>query len=253
MVSDSKNDLETEHSKLNEWGVPNWQDEKAYRFPSDWTRNRWRWEFYRRRNDLREYFDRWADKTYEENLECNEGRRPHDPGFFAYGNIEASQVALKEFGYSGIPNPRVGDQSVGSIRPFLELTKQQVRIVSSLDNETRYQGMLEDTTKQARREHEILLGPYEVALRFDLDQHIEPQIKRARQVLAKRQKLLDRTPKISRFHTKLHSNYLRVIDADDDGATLSEIAAFLPKSYGNRSPKTADNVLNQAREMQFSF
>lgn len=249
MLSNSKKDQETEHGKLNEWGVPHWQDAEAYCFPPDWTRNRWRWEFYRRRADLREYFDRWAGKTYEQNLDCNEGRSIDAPGFFAYGNDAESRSATKEFGYVGIPNPRIGDQSVGSIRPFLEIIKQPLTVVSGFDQETYSRGVL----GAGRGRHEILLGPNEVAIRFDLDQHVEVQIKRARQVLAKRQKLFDKKPKISRFHFDRFPNYLRVIDADDDGAKSLEIAAFLPKHHSDRNPKTADNVLKQARAMQFSF
>ena len=42
---------------MNEWGIPDWRDAQAYGDTSKWTIYRWRWEFYRRRSDLRECFD----------------------------------------------------------------------------------------------------------------------------------------------------------------------------------------------------
>ena len=68
-------------SNLNEWGIPNWRDAAAYGDVTDWTLDRWRWEFFRRRPDLRAFFDQWADDTHRRNLRGNAGLRPRDAGF----------------------------------------------------------------------------------------------------------------------------------------------------------------------------
>lgn len=36
-----------------EWGLPDWRDAASYGEVKEWTFMRWRWEFYRRRDDLR--------------------------------------------------------------------------------------------------------------------------------------------------------------------------------------------------------
>jgi hypothetical protein len=38
---------------LNEWGIPDYRDLAGYGQVGDWTRDRWRWEFSRLREDLR--------------------------------------------------------------------------------------------------------------------------------------------------------------------------------------------------------
>lgn len=108
---------------MNEWGIPDWSNPQAYGDTSGWSVMRWRWEFYRRRDDLRAYFDANAERTFQRHCEAygalpdgsnatfpdgTKGRvlRPDEPGFVADCDEEAAQL----FGYGGIPNPRISDQ-----------------------------------------------------------------------------------------------------------------------------------------------
>jgi len=102
---------------MNEWGIPDWRDASNYGNVTRWSMNRWRWEFLRRRDDLREFFDRWAEISFKENLEVNGGYHPTAPGFLAFGKGEDAEVAIKKFGYDGVPNPRFGFQPALAIRP----------------------------------------------------------------------------------------------------------------------------------------
>jgi hypothetical protein len=94
----------------DEWGLPDWRDPEAYGDVKRWTFNRWRWEFYRRRDDLRAYFDAHADESWRRGSvrRTVEGDplRPDEPGFKTLHSPEA----LERFGYASVPNPRIGDQ-----------------------------------------------------------------------------------------------------------------------------------------------
>jgi hypothetical protein len=88
---------------------------------------------------------------------------------------------------------------------------------------------------------------------FRLDRPLAPQLEAAKKRLEERQAFryggLVKRPR----HPRKWPTYLRALDARDAGATLSEIASILPLSYGRRDAKAADNVLAQARELQFRF
>ena len=45
-------------SNQNEWGVPDWRDDKAYPKLDDISDRLWRWEFIRRMPDYRDAWDR---------------------------------------------------------------------------------------------------------------------------------------------------------------------------------------------------
>jgi len=46
-------------------GTPDWRDAAAYGDVKRWTLGRWRWEFSRRRHDVRALFDERAEPQYE--------------------------------------------------------------------------------------------------------------------------------------------------------------------------------------------
>lgn len=102
----------------NEWCIPDWRDPLAYGEVSRWSDDRWRWEFYRRRDDLRAYFDERAEATYHYWSKFA-GRpnfpvahlRPEEPGFC----VDVHPADKKTFGYSALPNPRIGEQPFWAI------------------------------------------------------------------------------------------------------------------------------------------
>ena len=102
----------------NEWGIPDWRDAASYGDVKRWEFNRWRWEFYRRRDDLRECFDAYADETYQHKKQ-HAGKpgfpdahlQPHEAGFSAIVGVDNR----KRFGYSNLPNPRIGEQPAWAI------------------------------------------------------------------------------------------------------------------------------------------
>lgn len=99
----------------DEWGLPDWRDPEAYGDVERWSYYRWRWEFYRRRDDLRAYFDARAEATYRDGWQIILGQpeplRPDQPGFV----VKADRQAWELFGYRKIPNPRIGEQPAESL------------------------------------------------------------------------------------------------------------------------------------------
>jgi hypothetical protein len=98
---------------VNEWGIPDWRDARAYGDVKRWTLDRWRWEFYRRRDDLRAYFDERAEATYQfwsgfadRSYMPLADLKPDQPGFC----VSVHPAHMNAFGYTELPNPRIGEQ-----------------------------------------------------------------------------------------------------------------------------------------------
>jgi len=111
-------------AQLNQWGTPDWRSEEAYGSTQDWSPYRWRWEFFRRREDLRRFFDERAAATYRSNqadinnphiASCCFPGLPSEAGFGVTG-----PKCVELFGYISIGNPRVGPQPEGMLIPLEE-------------------------------------------------------------------------------------------------------------------------------------
>ncbi|WP_316857864.1 hypothetical protein [uncultured Cohaesibacter sp.] len=268
---------------MNEWGIPDWKDENAYpKHHNEWSIKRWRWEFYRRRDDLREYFDRWAQETYEnqngyfnhciENGDCIERpppRKPHEACFTARRiNFPAGHTLTEEdrypFGYIlGIPNPRIGEQPDGILH---------WRTASAI-KEHKYSERTEQAAKTAKEAigkidalsfeqysiiahhlsgHPVKMGEHEHALVFDLSLPIPPQLEQAKELLEAIQKstIGKKVQRRKRQHN--WPNYLRVLDARDNGTSWKEIANLLP-SFKEHTVKAAKDTHKQANHLRYNF
>lgn len=192
---------------MNDWGTPDWQDAAAYGDVTGWTFNRWRWEFYRRRDDLREYFDAHAEKTYQ-HWQKFAGKpgfpaahlRPHEPGFCAM----VSEEALNAFSYPALPNPRIGEQPVWAISPNAP----------------------EDSTLTHVSEH-APEGFHRID--FDLSKPLEPQLAHARDILRWHQGDIHGKRLQKRRHPSRWLEYLRTLDAREamPGASWQELTDAL--------------------------
>lgn len=235
---------------LDAWGIPDWHNASSYGNIGLWSMDRWRWEFYRRRDDLREYFDLWAQINHEEDLRANEGRSPNDPGFLVFGRDEDAGRDTKDFDYYGVPNPRIGAQPALTIMPYSKLVYNRrfydpsVRVPSA-------RGVLEVVGQRTAKEYHVWLEDNEVAIKFDANEPLAKQIERAREVLQKRQKELHgklvRTPR----HTPKWLGYLRTLDARAAGATWREIASIHPETA--QTEQSARDKWNSADALRFNF
>lgn len=217
---------------MNEWGIPDWRKPAAYGEVSTWSVNRWRWEFLRRRDDLRQEFDSRCMVEHEHDSRLYEKRpdmfyerppRPSEPGFFISTN-------LIHDGPEKLPNPRIG--------------KQPFDVISWSDRS--------DSHVQF-----IRADPPDGFFRcdFDLSKPIKPQIERAEALLKEMQEHTIGKKVQRRKHPSKWFNYLRALDGREDGARWIEIAEVLslsPADPGN-AVKAAEDTYKAANELRFNF
>jgi len=228
----------------NEWGIPDWRDEAAYGDVKVWTFERWRWEFLRRRHDVRVYFDAHAEESYRywQNFFAVKRAftsttlrlRPDEPGFGAVVEVQDR----KRIGYAMLPNPRISEQPEKVIWPYrYDDTLDFIRgnqigaygyrgtVGESLDMD----GVMLSGKQKARIQSTLDSFPctlelHEMAVIFDLNKPMEPQLKQARKELRWRQ--YDLLGKIiqERRRPTLWFGYLRALDGREAGATWAQMA-----------------------------
>lgn len=266
----------------NQWGIPDWRDAAAYGDVKRWTFNRWRWEFYRRRADLREYFDAGAEETYRHwrRYAGKEGfpaahLRPDEPGFCAMVDVEARA----RFGYSGLPNPRIGEQPCDVIKPYTTdgtIKSQQGDATGHNDFRGTLQELLSRAGVVLSDEQAFLLAhslgklplglkAHETAVIFDLNRPLQAQLAQARNLLVWEQKGRHGKPLQTRRHPAKWLGYLRALDAREAGASWAIITeAFFAEglldrrknpSGGYRAPdaQAARDVWKAADALRFNF
>ena len=270
---------------MNEWGIPDWRDAAAYPDAKRWTFNRWRWEFYRRRADLRDYFDSRAEETFR-HWQPYAGKdgfpvahlRPDEPGFCALVDVEARA----RFGYSALPNPRIGGQPAGAIRPYA--TDGPIGAINLFagDGVNGWRGtvgeLLAEFEVTLTEEQAFLLGHtlncipvemrrHEVAVCFDLNRPLKAQLAQARDMLKAEQAFRHGKALQKRRHDARWPGYLRVLDARDatPQATYAEITdAFYAEGlldrhknpsggYCDPPPQAARDMWLAADALRFNF
>ncbi len=220
---------------MTDWGLPDWRDAASYGIPHNWDWHRWRWEFYRRREDLRKYFDERAEQTYRSmkvaaaiTLDENSIPAPDQPGF-----LVPCDIGL--FGYTGVPNPRI--------------SQQPASVLLSISGTSSYVACYPG-------EHYSDLGfalesESQIAFVFELSRPLNRQIDQARRVLEKHQiaaagKLLQ-----PRLHKTKWLTYLRALDAEANGVYRSEFALILSNTA--QSAHTSRDCLEQAKALRLKF
>lgn len=220
---------------MTDWGIPDWRDAAAYADTSAWSHERWRWEFLRRREDLRrDYLELLREKSGAKDV-AELLRSPDGwPQFIA-------TRGLSRYGYDFLPNPRVSDHPEAILK--YASTSQ---LSSGLHTYFDVHGV------PAYAEG-VFFSPEEAVWVFDLTADLDTQIEAARDALRPFMIRPHLKPKKERNHRRNWPTYLRVLDARTDGATLFEVATILPKTYSSRDEKTAHNVIDQAKKLQFSI
>jgi hypothetical protein len=238
---------------MNEWGIPDWPEPQSYGETSKWGVMRWRWEFYRRRDDLREFFDAHAEATFRRHCEAygampdgsgatfpdgTTGRvlRPDEPGFRA----DCFWVDAQRFGYSGIPNPRISDQTGSAIFAVLDYPG----CTTSL-----YLGKGEPWPAKPKLEVSVCEG--QAAVVFDLSQPIGPQLDGAKAMLEWWQSEKQYGVKPRRKQKSKWLGYLRALDAKSAGASWADIASIFPDTAG--TPQTGRDKWQQADALRNNF
>lgn len=212
---------------MSDWGIPDWLDPDSYGATNRWPRNRWRWEFVRRRDDVRSAFDDEAENSYRywSKFAGKEGfpiahLRPDQPGFTAMHPI------AKSLGLPRLPNPRIGEQ------PFYE-----IGFSDWAESVTQFYS--EEPPEGFRR------------VDFDLSKPLEPQLECARQLL-KAMQIQEHGKAIQkRRHPTKWLTYLRLLDGREAGASWADLTALVPTRNGTE--QAARDAWQQADALRFNF
>lgn len=218
---------------MNEWGVPDWQDASAYTERPDWHRGRWRWEFIRRRDDIRELFDRLAPQAYQDDLlsfaERPEGfpegrvKTPDERGFYLHARALFDGQPIVQ----PLPNPRIGDQP-------------HFAIAWNDNPNSLYRGI---PLRADRKDY------FQVA--FDLSRPLGPQLDMAKRWAQE----IQAERKGKNFQVRQHQDkwplYLRVLDSRAAGASWSQVTEMLPMTHSKATIGTARSIYKQAEDLCF--
>lgn len=263
-----------------EWGVPDWRDGGAYGNCDAWSVDRWRWEFCRRCPDIRADFDALVDDPHCPFVFVGrqvEREHPltdldsHLPGF-----VVPSLLAKERYGYLLLPNPRVAEQPEQALRPFKPSDKADLvdplspSIALVSDHLATAQMALDDTQQFyveicLRDCFAVPLKENEVAVRFNIDKPLEPQLAAARETLKELQRARNGKLVQTRRHPEKWLSYLRVLDARDADATWSEVAKIFYEQgllarqkdpsggFQAPEPKAAHQLWQQADALRSNF
>lgn len=246
-----------------EWGLPDWRDPGAYPSPSDWSLLRWRWEFYRRRDDLRNAFI----EAYERSLHSvwQESVQVLGPGEAGYA-ITIDEKTVRQFGYPMLPNPRIGEQPDWNLQLAGTKLEEMMVVAGGKDGHPigeyfdlnfkagseravsdafhdlsisaqKSSRILHSAPKDKPREHlqkmvlehfaacfPVFVEGQEVALIFDLSAPLELQLSRAKSILDQMQLQLHKRKLQKRRIEDRWPTYLRVLDAREAGASWAVIS-----------------------------
>lgn len=244
-----------------EWGLPDWTDAETYGVNDYWDENRWRWEFLRRLPAYRAGFEAALATLGDDRLEVSEDAQDVADWLIRDG-LRAwpfSHPSAEKYGLSELYDPVISDWmtlgpewSTGLVYGGFDTS--ELKLTSA--------GVYEEVE-----------APHLTAFTFDLRRPLKAQLAEAHKELrqyqfeyfaygeglpdnmdiAEAEKWALGMPKTPRLHRKKWLTYLRVLDAKEDGASLSKIAEILPSWQARRDEKAADNVLKQAREQWFRF
>jgi len=260
---------------MNDWGIPDWRDERAYGEWKLWGFFRWRWEFYRRRDDLRAYFAARTKTAYQQKLAMFEalpqsfpnGRvlRPDEAGF----SVPVAPEDIPTIGYSPLPNPRISAQPLLAIFPAE--TERSVKPIHSGWLSNTFSDALEGASVKLTDRQSWILGSTlsavparmqdgECALIFDLDKPLSVQLEAAKEYLRICQTERHGKPLQTRKHPTKRLEYLRTLDAREAGASWREIAiALLPMRKDEADEQAparetkARDIWEAANALRFNF
>lgn len=262
----------------NEWGIPDWRDPAAYGDVTRWKFSRWRWEFHRRRGDLRSYFDQHAERCWRywqqfvgDPTAPGAELQPHERGFY----VTVEREARDRLGYSLLPNPRIGDQSDMLLWTGYLSGDARVQTIEgnhcSIGQYLKLHGIHLSDEQRAFVGADWLaavpvrnLGRDRIAIIFDLNRPLEAQIKMARDVLQASNDLRGKSSQ-KRRHPAKWLVCLRTLDAREAGASWRQIAdAFYAErilsrykdpsgGYSPPPPQAASALWKVAKGLQSNF
>ena len=214
------------------WGVPDWQAPNAYPTPDELDDLEWRWEFLRRRHGyrhdwLRPEFDFRPVSRQRYFLDVYELDFPFDP-CQSVRNLAANISSTARRGTKDV-----------FLFPASGLIPFRRALLSDLFA----------TLDDLDRIIPTVVSDDDIFIRFDLGQPIKPQLEQIGYLLEKLRAEAYGDEETSRKRRQLWATYLRLLDAKDDGASLSEMTSVLSK-HGEHTPQRARSALQAAEDLR---
>jgi hypothetical protein len=231
----------------NHWGIPDWADPLAYGNVQEWSIYRWRWEFCRRDPELRSAFQLEAKRL---------AAAPSDDDYFEEFSkklpfVNTSIQTREKFGYCIMPNPKLSlepDPSWHdkSINPQQYVFHRRTIREIFLDNQLSFIDQTGQTLGHFLNMSMINIDHNQVAVTFDLDRPLRPQLEAAKKALevTYRSKGLEPNPRDRLADQWL--TLLRTLDARAVGAHWSKIAEM---HRSDATPQGVREKHNQAKAM----
>jgi hypothetical protein len=243
----------------NEWGIPDWRNADAYGDWRSWSDARWRWEFCRREDELRDEFDKEAKRLVAAPSEEIE--------FLSFVRslpfVNPSKSVQQKFGYRVLPNPRLSADPLQIWLIDPEHSYLPVWAARPLRETFVEQGLAFTSDAGVALGHLLNATPVSIdcdqfAVVFDLNYPLIPQIEATK---ARLESLYRSTSKVARPRDSLSGTaenprdpledqflaLLRTLDADAANVGYREITKLHPRC--DATPATRRDKLKQARKI----
>jgi hypothetical protein len=237
------------NEEIKDWGCPDWRDREAYPAnPDDLKDWQWRWEFLKRTKEYRQAWQR--GEPIED-----------DPAEFEYRlfSPEDLEYGRTAWGLPNLPHPKsdfrgfhsIFTKRAGGLGLVITSPEEVLNFVEKFNLEPEQQiELLRSEFRSLQGFHDHLREGVLTLGMFDLGAPIKPQLEAIEHMLKIKQK-----QHLGKLASQLKKNrrgnwprHLRVIDAEDQGATPSQIwveimgAELDVKEYD----KKADGNISQA-------
>lgn len=234
----------TENDPAKEWGLPDWRDSSSYKNsfgdPSEWSFERWRWEFVRRREDYRAAFaslaalaskgiffqDRFTNIDEHLQEQVARGTLISAVGHrgFAF-SVSDNLGLLSKFGMFFMPNPKFSDQ------PDESLLLAAPYIASKYDADGKPLGVL----------------TYHFNLMRPLAEQLEACESKMKEIKAK----LPGAIWEEKRHTNNWHEYLQALDARENNVSYARMRG--PAFPGRKTRYSIKGLVNQAIGVRDNF
>jgi hypothetical protein len=207
--------------------TPDWRQPQSYEETNTWDGYRWRWEFTRRREDVRRIFDERAEEFTARSRALDDLfgypeipiTAHDDPNAFVLLSEQGDSALRDSIGCDRVRNPYF-QQDPG----YVGFKSYPRLILGSVDFDR--DDDFEIEVDEFGRSVGYLRGQDKVGVVFDLSAPLEKQLEAASAFLKSRQKAFA-LDKQRRAHKSKWLLYLRILDAKASGVSHTELARVL--------------------------
>jgi hypothetical protein len=242
---------------------PDWREESAYPDPDKTSSDRWAWEFLRGntgyRNDYKILIK--ASKPEWSEQKSNGygfGGNACDPAPLPNENYDDYHIRMKKKGTPSIRSEPLGQYLATKWKIYKLIDPFENSVEFSQPDFVRAVGFAEDFCEPEVASFQFLFeNENEMFLSFDLRQPTKILLNEAKKILDEYKKDLKNKEKGRRKRKDVYPTYLRLLDAEDAGATIKEMGEVIFPDLPNQHPdynrnQRVHDSLAKARQLRDS-